>query len=255
MLNFFLSAPMGVAYHVVVALAQFLAPLSGGLATAAAIIVFTIAVRLLLTPLSYYALKGQAKISALQPKVAELRARYARQPDRLQNELAVLYRDEAGGILAGCLPFLLQIPFFSIMYRLLESRTVDGRPNRLLTRDLLSTPLGSHWLAGAGPASGQGLLFLCLFGLLAAVAFVSTRLSRALATQAGDVAPAGTAAGSTTPAGPLGALTRFLPYSTIVVAAFVPLAAVLYLLTSTTWTAAERFVLRRKISGASQRAV
>jgi hypothetical protein len=47
-------------------------------------------------------------------------------------------------------------------------------------------------------------------------------------------------------------LTRALPYATVVIAAFVPLAAGLYLLTTTAWTAAERFVLQRKLLGASQ---
>jgi YidC/Oxa1 family membrane protein insertase len=231
----FLSAPMGVAYHVVVSLAQLLTPLAGGLATAAAIVVFTVAVRLLLSPLSYHAFRGQASMSALQPKVAELRKRYASQPDRLQRELTALYQAEGGGMLAGCLPLLLQLPFFSIMYRLFLSKTVDGHGNSLLTKDLLTTPLGSHWLTGAGPASTQGLLFLALFALLAGVGFVTARAARA----------AGPAVAATPgqPAG-LGVLSRVLPYTTVVIAAFVPLAAGLYLLTTTSWAAAERALFR-----------
>lgn len=254
----FLSAPMSAAYHVVFAIAQFLAPLSSGFATAAAIVVFTMAVRLLLAPLSYHAFRGQARMSALQPKVTELNTRYARQPERLQTELAALYRDEAGGILAGCLPLLLQLPFFSIMYRLFRSGTVDGRPNALLSRDLLGTPLGSHWLTGAGPVSGQGLLFLCLFGLLAGVAYVSVRASRAATaarTAPASTMPATTSQTGSTPAStaPLGALGRLLPYSTVIFAAFVPLAAGLYLLTSTAWTAIERVILQRRMTGMSRK--
>jgi len=234
----FLGAPMGVAYHLVFALAQFLAPLPGGVATAAAIVVFTIAVRLLLAPLSYYAFRGQASISGLQPRIAELRKRYANQPDRLQRELTELYRQQGGGMLAGCLPLLLQLPFFSVMYRLFLSKTVDGTPNGLLTRDLLTTPLGSHWLTGAGPVSTQGLAFLGLFALLAAVAFVTAQVTHA-ATATTPSAPGQPAA--------LGVLARVLPYTTIVIAAFVPLAAGIYLLTTTSWTAAERFILRRLV--------
>ena len=166
----FLGAGIGVAYHVVVSLALFLTPLPGGLATAAAIVVFTVAVRLLLSPLSYHAYRGQATMSA-RSQGAELRTRYASQPDRLQRELTALYRAEGGGLLAGCLPLLLQLPFFSIMYRLFLSRTVGGHPNWLLSRDLLATPLGSHWLTGVGPASAHGLVFLGLFALLAGVGF------------------------------------------------------------------------------------
>jgi YidC/Oxa1 family membrane protein insertase len=39
-----------------------------------------------------------------------------------------------------------------------------------------------------------------------------------------------------------------LPYTTLVIAAFVPLAAGLYLLTTSTWTVAERTLLRRRIA-------
>jgi YidC/Oxa1 family membrane protein insertase len=232
-----LGAPMGVAYHLVSALAQSLAPLTGGLATTAAIVVFTMAVRLLLLPLSYYALRGQARMSAVLPQAQDLQKRYARQPDKLQAELGALYRREGPGILAGFLPLLLQLPFFSIMYRLFLSRTVDGAPNGLLSRDLLGTPLGSHWLTGAGPLSGQGLVFLGVFALLAVVAGLAARSARrsAMPGRPGQ------------PGGALGALGAVLPYATLGIAALVPLAAGIYLLTTTTWTVAERAVLRRRI--------
>lgn len=232
----FLNAPMGAAYLIVTTIAHVLTtPLGAGLATAAAIIVFTAAVRLLLSPLSYHAFRGQARISALQPRIAALRARYAHQPDRLQKELTALYRAEGGGMLAGCLPMLLQLPFFSVMYRLFLSRTVDGHANGLLTRDLLTTPLGSHWLTGAGPFNVHGLAFLAVFALLAGAAYLAVRVAR-------TAAPA--AAGSQAAAAPA-LLTRILPYTTVVIAAFVPLAAGLYLLTTTAWTAAERAGFRR----------
>ena len=243
----FLSAPLSLAYHIVVALSVFLTPLGSGLATAAAIVVFTAGVRLLISPLSYHAVRGQASLSALQPKVTELRKRYQNQPDKLQTELTALYRAEGGGMLAGCLPLLLQLPFFSIMYRLFLSGTVAGRPNALLARDLLTTPLGSHWLTAPGPVSVQGLIFIGLFALLAGAAFIATRVTRAaggataVAGQPGVISQPGTPG---QPAG-LGLLSRILPYTTVVIAAFVPLAAGLYLLTTTAWTAAERAILRR----------
>jgi YidC/Oxa1 family membrane protein insertase len=239
-----LTGPVEVASHIVVAIAAALSPLGPGLATAAAIVVFTLAVRLLLSPLSYHAIRGQARIAALQPKIAELRTRYGRQPERLQRELNALYQAESGGLLAGCLPLLLQLPFFSVMYELFRSGTVGGRANGLLTRDLLTTPLGTHWLAGPGPVSTQGLLFVGLFGLLAGVGYLAARIARAAA---GPSAPA-----ASQPAG-YGLLSKVLPYTTVVIAAFVPLAAGLYLLTTSAWTAAERAVLGRRLA-ARQRA-
>jgi YidC/Oxa1 family membrane protein insertase len=244
----FLSAPMGVAYHLLFTLASVLTPLPGGLATAAAIVLFTIVVRLLLSPLSFAALRGQRGIAALQPRVADLRARYAHQPDRLQRELAALYQAEGGTLLAGCLPLLIQLPFFSVLYRLFLSQTVAGQPNALLARNLLGAPLGSHWLTGAGPLGVHGLVFLGLFALLALACFAVARISKAVSQPAAPAPGGGTGAG----AGLAGVLGRVLPYLTVIVAAFVPLAAGLYLLTTTTWTAAERALWRRLAHQPSQ---
>ena len=235
----FLSAPMGVAYHLLSMLAILLGPLPAGLATAAAIVLFTAAVRLLLSPLSFAALRGQAGIAALQPRVAALRARYASQPDRLQRELAALYQAQGGTLLSGCLPLLIQLPFFSALYRLFRSQTVAGQPNALLAKNLLGAPLGSHWLTGAGLLSAHGLVFLGLFALLAVACFAVARISRAVSRPA-EAAPGATGTGPRL----AGVLGRVLPYLTVIVAAFVPLAAGLYLLTTTSWTAAERAIWR-----------
>ena len=253
----FLGAPIGAAYHIVFALTQFLAPVSGGLATAAAIVVFTAAMRLLLSPLSVLAYRGQVRMSRLQPRIAELRRKHARQPDRLQAELTALYRAEGGGMLAGCLPMLLQLPFFSVMYRLFLSKTVAGHPNALLASKFLTTPLGSHWLTGAALVSIHGLVFLGLFAVLAGVIFLAARSARSPAVAstvvASTVVASTVAAGTVVASQPgLGWLGQVLPYTTLIIAAFVPLAAVLYLVTTTSSTTAERAVLRRWHRAAGQ---
>ncbi|HEX3491921.1 MAG TPA: membrane protein insertase YidC [Streptosporangiaceae bacterium] len=246
----FLDAGVSVAYHLVTTLATAFAPVAGPLAAAAAIVAFTIAVRLLLLPLSYYALRGQAAQARLQPQIAELRRRYASQPDRLQRELAAFYQREGGGLLLGCLPLLIQLPFFSVVYRLFLSHSIGGQPNRLLTHHLLGAPLGSSWLA-AGPLGAHGLVFIGLFALLAMGGWLSARLasqataaaqSTALVQQ--SKAPDSSAA---TQARAMSALTRIIPFTTVIIAMFVPLAAGLYLLTTTWWTLAERVVLRRRV--------
>ena len=60
----FLGVPVGAAYHLVSALTYLLTPVAGGLAAAAAIVLFTAAVRLLLSPLSLRALRGCHVIAA-----------------------------------------------------------------------------------------------------------------------------------------------------------------------------------------------
>ena len=263
-----LGVVVGAAYHVVSAFAQVLAPLPVGLATAAAIVVFTLAVRLLLLPLSYYAIRGQASQARLAPEIQALRQRHAGQPERLQRELAALYRREGTGMFAGYLPLLLQLPFLSVMYALFRSGTIGGQPNGLLSHDLFGAALGSHWLSGPGPLSAQGAVFLGLFALLAVAAWLATRVAQRLAARQAPAAEAPgravKASGRSAPAsappapasgrpvqpaapGAAGWLVRALPYTTLVIAAVMPLAAGLYLLTTTAWAAAERAVLGPRV--------
>src|SRR5438445_352906 len=148
----------------------------GSLSAVAAIVVFTMAVRLLLMPLSLRALRGQAAQARLAPQLVALRQRHGKQPERLQREMAALYKREGTSMFAGFAPLLLQWPFLSVMYLLFRSPTVGGTANTLLTHDLLGVPLGAHWLSGTGPlgpTSAHGAVFLGLFVLLAGLCWLS----------------------------------------------------------------------------------
>ncbi len=229
----FLGVPVGAAYHLVSSLAAVLAPLIGPLAPAAAIVLFTMAVRLVLVPLSYRAMKGTDTQARMAPQVRALRKQHSGQPEAFQRALAALYRAEGTSVYAGCLPALLQWPLFSVLYLVFRSPVIGGVRNALLGHDLLGAPLGGYWLSGAGPFSAQGAVFAGLFLLLAGIGWVTARKTSALAAPA---AGAGAA-----PA----ALTRVIPYITVAFAAFLPLASGLYLATTTAWTLAERLLLRR----------
>jgi len=238
----FFGVPVDAAYHLVCLFAGFLTPLPWGLAAAAAIIGFTMAMRLLLLPLSYRAMRGMAAQARLAPLAQDLRKRYAGQPDRLQHELTALYRAEGTSIFAGCLPLLVQWPAFAVLSLLFRSAYVGGAPNTLLAHSLFGAPLAGYWLGGAGPLSAQGAVFAGLFVLLAGIGWLSARMAR----RASATAATATAATGTAPAsGAQATVVRLLPFATVAIAAFVPLAAGLYLATSTAWTLAERAVLSR----------
>ena len=230
----FLGVPVDAAYHLVSGLTGILTPALGGLAAVAAIVVFTMAVRLLLMPLSLRALHGQAAQARLAPQLVALRQRYGKQPERLQREMAALYKREGTSTFAGFAPLLLQWPFLSVMYLLFRSPTVGGTANTLLTHDLFGVPLGAHWLSGAGLVGVNGAVFVGLFVLLAGLCWLSARLGRLMTAQA-----TGATAGSP------GLLVRALPYVTVVIAAFAPLAAGIYLLTTLAWSLAERMLYSR----------
>src|SRR5580698_7923745 len=263
MLSIF-GVPVDAAYSLVSGFTGILTPVLGGLAAVAAIIAFTMAVRVLLMPLSLRALRGQAAQARLAPQLQALRQRYARQPERLQQEMSALFKREGTSVFAGFGPILIQWPFLSVMYLLFRSPHVGGKTNTLLTHDLLGVPLGTHWLTGPGVLSAQGAVFLGVFALLAALCWLSSRLARrwtpspapALAPAPIKAAPAKSALATTTKAAPAqaqpvappqvpgGALVKALPYLTVVIAAFAPLAAGIYLVTSTAWSLAERFIWR-----------
>jgi YidC/Oxa1 family membrane protein insertase len=243
----FLGVPVDAAYLLVSGFTGALTPVLGGLAAVAAIIAFTMAVRVLLMPLSLRALRGQAVQARLAPQLQALRQRYARQPERLQREMSALYKREGTSLFAGFTPLLLQWPFLSVMYLLFRSPQVGGKPNTLLSHDLFGVPLGTHWLSGAGPASLQGVVFLGVFALLAGLCWLSARLARQMTAQGAGSPGADKAAAAATTAGTgaSGLLVKVLPYLTVVIAAFAPLAAGIYLLTSLAWSLAERKVFLR----------
>jgi YidC/Oxa1 family membrane protein insertase len=234
------GVPVDAAYHLVLALTNVLSPALGGLAAVTAIVVFTMAIRLLLTPLSFRALRGQAAMTRLAPRIQELRKRYGRQPERLQRELTALYAREGTSLLAGFVPLLAQWPVFSVLYLLFRSPTVAGGPNSLLSRGLFGVPLGAHWLsgggAGAATAGVHAAVFPAVLAILAVICWLSILVARRM-----TAAVTETAAASGT-GGAAGLLGKVLPYITVVIAAFAPLAAAVYLVVSVSWSVGERRV-------------
>ncbi|MFJ9443948.1 YidC/Oxa1 family membrane protein insertase [Kitasatospora sp. NPDC101235] len=208
--------------HAVVAAVAHLVP------TALAIVLFTVAVRLALHPLARAAARGEKARARLAPKVTALRRKHKDRPERLREALAEMYRKEQVSPFAGCLPVLVQIPFFSVMYRLFTT------PNDLLDHTLFGVPLGLHVTGAHG--AGQWAVFGVLFAGLAAVGVVNFRRARRAAAAATTAQPAPQ---------PGAGLLPYLSFGSVLFAALVPVAAALYLLTAGVWSAAERGWLYR----------
>lgn len=233
---------MSVFASLVEHLADLLHPLFGATAAAAAIVLFTALVRLLVHPLSRAAARGQKARTALQPRIAELRRKHAENPEKLQRAVLELHTEEKVSPLSGLLPSLCQLPAFFLLYHLFSSSSIGGTDNELLSHRLFAAPLGDRWadaLAGGGVFGAAGVVYLGLFAVVAAVAsFNFVRAKRVVPPQAGT--------GEEVPG--LGTITKvmpFLSFFTLVSVAVVPLAAALYVITSTTWSAVERAVLYR----------
>ena len=84
-----------------------------------AIILLTAGVRLLFFPLANYSFASMAKMKALQPEMQRLKDLYKDDKQKIQLEMMNLYKKEKVNPVSGCLPVLIQIPFFFAIYKML----------------------------------------------------------------------------------------------------------------------------------------
>ncbi len=84
-----------------------------------AIVLVTAAVRLLFFPLANYSFRSMAKMKILQPELLRLKELHKDDKVKLQQEMMALYKREKVNPLSGCLPILIQIPFFFAIYKML----------------------------------------------------------------------------------------------------------------------------------------
>ncbi len=80
------------------------------------IIILTVIVRLLFWPVTAKANASMKRMSAVQPRIKELREKYKDNPQMLNAKMMELYRNEKINPMGGCLPILLQIPVFFALY-------------------------------------------------------------------------------------------------------------------------------------------
>lgn len=91
-----------------------------------AIILFTIAVKIVLLPLTAKQIKGMRVMQELQPKVQEIQKKYKNNPQKAQQEVVNLYKKYNASPLSGCLPILVQMP---ILFALFSSLRKFFDPN------------------------------------------------------------------------------------------------------------------------------
>ncbi len=85
------------------------------------IIILTIMLQAMLFPFTYQSLKSMAKMKRLQPEIARLQQRYAKDQTRLSQETMELYKKEGANPLGGCLPMVIQMPVFYALYTALRN--------------------------------------------------------------------------------------------------------------------------------------
>ncbi len=144
--------------------------LGGFLAHGIAIIVFTILVRLLMSPITYKSYLSQAKMKVLRPEIQELNEKFKKDPMKKQQETMKLYSKAGVNPMAGCLPALMQIPVFYALFQFFPSNIDLRQKSFLWAEDLSSFDAIFSWKQHIPVISSFYGNHISLFPILAAIA-------------------------------------------------------------------------------------
>lgn len=131
-----------------------------------AIILFTVVIRLIMSPVQYKSYVSQAKMKLIRPEVNELNEKYAKDPMKKQQETMKLYNKAGVNPMAGCIPMLIQLPIFYALFSFFPS-AFDLRQKAFLWADDLSSYDSIYTLPFSIPFYGS---HVALFPILAALA-------------------------------------------------------------------------------------
>src|SRR3954465_8659226 len=111
------------------------------------IICLTIAIRLLILPLTFKQVRSMQEMQRFSPEIQRLRERYKDDKQRQNEELMKLYKEHGFNPLGSCLPLILQLPFFFGLYQTLRSTQFQqevGDNGQFLFIPDITKPLTGH---------------------------------------------------------------------------------------------------------------
>lgn len=111
-----------------------------------AIVLLTVAIRVVLWPLNSAQTRSMRKMQELQPKLKALQEKYKGEPQKMQEAMMKFYSENSFNPLAGCLPMLIQLPIFIGLYGALSSPhfLAETVHEKFLFLNNLSQTLQSH---------------------------------------------------------------------------------------------------------------
>ncbi len=117
-----------------------------------AVILVTVLVRAIFWPITHKSMMSMKKMQKIQPLVTVVREKHKSNPQKMNQEIMLLYREHKVNPLSGCLPMLVQIPVFIALYNVLRS-AVELRYAEFLWIKDLSEP--ENLLHGMIPLVGS----------------------------------------------------------------------------------------------------
>lgn len=100
------------------------------------ILLLTLFIRLLISPLTYKSYLSGAKMKVLRPEIEKLKAKYGNDQQQISMEQMKLFREAGVNPMGGCIPGLLQIPIFFALYSFFNSNVALRGENFLWADDL-----------------------------------------------------------------------------------------------------------------------
>nr|WP_315187409.1 membrane protein insertase YidC [uncultured Flavobacterium sp.] len=140
--------------------------LSSYIAYGIAIIVFTILIKIAMSPITFKSFLSQAKMKVLRPEITELGEKFKKDPMKKQQETMKLYSKAGVNPMAGCIPALIQLPFMYASFQFFPS-AFELRQKSFLWADDLSSFDQIAKLPFHIPMYGD---HISLFPILAAIA-------------------------------------------------------------------------------------
>jgi len=131
-----------------------------------AIIIFTIIIKIAMSPITFKSFLSQAKMKVLRPEITELGEKFAKDPMKKQQETMKLYNKAGVNPMAGCIPALIQLPFMYASFQFFPS-AIELRQKGFLWADDLSSFDQIFKLPFNIPLYGD---HVSLFPILAAIA-------------------------------------------------------------------------------------
>jgi len=221
-------------YHVLKFFQDLVEPVLGTQSYWFSIVMLTIAVRILLIPLTVKQVKSTRVMQELAPEIKKLQAKHKNDKTKLNEEMMALYKERGFNPMAGCWPLLAQMPFFFALYQVIYRQQIAGEPNVLLGKTFFGVPLEQHWLQLQGwdkVFSAAGITILILTTTMALTTYISQR--QLMNKQTAQVNPQQQT------------IMRIMPLMFFVFAVNVPLAVIIYWVTTNFWSVGQQYMLLR----------
>ncbi|MBS3908408.1 MAG: membrane protein insertase YidC [Actinobacteria bacterium] len=185
-----------------------------------AIILLTVAIRIVILPLTIKQTKSMYEMQRLQPKLKELQEKYKDNKEKLQKEMLKFYAEHKVNPFGGCFPLLLQMPVFFALFQML-----------MKNKDLLeATSLGIFGL-GTKPSAvfGEGIVVFFPYFILIVLMALTTYIPQKMMTTDPQQQRIGLI---------LMPLMVFFAWT-------LPTGVLLYWITTNVWTIAQQYVTLR----------